>query len=43
MIRNVKIFVRETLCLSKYGIILKDISLNLYFAALYEGNNDGSI
>ena len=43
MIRNVNNFVREPLFISKYGIIPKDTSLNLHFAALYEGNNDGSI
>ena len=43
MIKNVKLSVRKTLCISKYGIILKALSLNLHFAALKVGNNVGSI
>lgn len=43
MINNVKKFVIETFHISKYGINLKEISLNKHFAALYVGNYEGSI
>ena len=35
MITNVKIFVKEIVHISKQGTILKNISLNLHFTALY--------
>ena len=43
MINNVKVFVKEMFHISNSGTILKDVSLNLHFGALYVGNNDDSI
>lgn len=43
MINNVKNFVIETFHISKYGIKLKELSLNKHVAALYVGNYEGSI